>query len=76
MLYERNSIDAEIDFHHSKKFYNNILKHFQKCIKDLCWNVFAIRVIAKFDYDFICIHKIHYIDLKNFRFYNESRNNF
>ena len=74
-LCKRNSIDVEINFHHSWKFHNNILKHFWKCIKDLCWSVFAIRVIAKFNYDFIYVYEMRYIDLKNFHFYNESRNN-
>ena len=74
-LCKRNSVDAEINFHHSWKFYNNILKHFWKCIKNLCRNVFAICVIAKFNYNFICIYEMRHINLKNFRFYNRSRNN-
>ena len=37
--------------------------------------MFVIRVIAKFDHDFIYAYEMRHINLKNFRFYNESRNN-
>ena len=75
-LCERNSVDVKINFHHLKKFYNNVLKHFQKCIKNLCRNVFTIRVIAKSNRNFVCVYKMRHINLKNFRFHNESRNDF
>ena len=38
--------------------------------------MFAIRVIAKFDRDFICVHEMRYINLKDFRFHSELRNDF
>ena len=38
--------------------------------------MFAIRVIAKFDYDFVYVYEMRHIDLKDFHFYNELRNDF
>ena len=73
-LYKRNSVNTEVDFHHSWKFHKNDLKHFQKCIKNLCQNVFAIDVITKFNRAFICVHKMRHINLKSFYFYNELKN--
>ena len=34
--------------------------------------MFTIRVITKFNHDFIYVYKVRYINLKNFYFYNES----
>ena len=76
MLCKYNSVDIEINFYYLWKFYNNVLKHFQKYIKNLCRNMFAICVIVKFNRNFICVYEIRYINLKYFRFHNWLRNDF
>ena len=55
-LNERNSINKEIDFYHSKKFHDDILKYFRKYIKDLRYSMFAIDIINGFNYHFICVY--------------------
>ena len=56
LLKKRDSINRKIDFYYSKKFHDNILKHFQKSIKNLRRDMLAINVVNKFNRCFICIY--------------------
>ena len=73
---KRDSINRKIDFHHSKKFHDDVLKYFRKYIKDLRQNMLAINVVNEFNRRFICVYRACQIDLKDFRFHSESRYNF
>ena len=53
---ERNSINRKIDFHHLRKSYDDVLKHFRKCIKDLRRDMLAINVVNEFNRRFICVY--------------------
>ena len=46
----------KIDLYHSRKFHDDVLKHFRKYIKDLRWNIFAISVVNELNRCFICIY--------------------
>ena len=56
-LNERDLINKKIDLYYLKKFYNDVLKHFRKDIKNLRRNMFAINVVNELNYRFICIYR-------------------
>ena len=49
-------MNKEIDFHHLKSFYDNILKYLREYIKSLRRDMFAINVVNKFNRRFIYIY--------------------
>ena len=73
---KRDSINKEIDFHHLKRFYDDVLRHFRECIKNLRRNIFIISVVNELNCRFICVHRACQIDLKNFCFYSKLKHDF
>ena len=73
---ERNSINRKINLYHLKKFHDDVLKYLRKYIKDLRRNMFAINVVNEFNRRFICVYRTCQINLKNFCFYSELKDNF
>ena len=54
---ERNSVNRKIDFYHSRKLHNDVLKYFRKCIRNLRRNILAINVVNEFNRRFICVYR-------------------
>ena len=52
-------INRKINFHHSRKFHDNVLKYLRKYIKDLRRNIFAINVVNEFNRCFIYVYRTY-----------------